>query len=177
MLNRQLATLESALRCFSRVDLACVATLAIDRLDALDPDPDGEDNGDDEPAGDEADSAWSEWNTRGRHKLMRGDAEMGETSSLASHEDAEDDDPAEQDDEPEDADSDRCATGDDHMIGGAVAQRDHWDRYERGRRPGDDTDAEGVERYSGAYRVDQSRGPLDQRGLWSVGYNPERAVA
>ncbi len=129
MVDRRLVAIESAMRRFTPAELAHIATIAIDRLDALGPDPDGEDNGDDEPGGDEADTAWSEWNTRGRHKLASGEYEMGETRSLASDEDAEDDDPdtgAEDAPGGFDPEEDMCLAG-DHGCGpvltrGAV----HW---------------------------------------------------
>jgi len=71
---------------YDRPHLAAFIAVAIDLLDALDPDPEAEDSETDEAVGDEADAAWTEWQTRGRHKLARGKSEP------FSHEDAEDDD-------------------------------------------------------------------------------------
>lgn len=56
-------------------------------LDRFDGDADLEPNGDDESAGDEQDTGWTEHHTRGRHKLASGMSEP-----FAEHEDDEDDD-------------------------------------------------------------------------------------
>ena len=56
-------------------------------LDTIDSDPDFEETGDDELTGDEADTGWTEYHTRGRHKLAGGMAEP-----FADHEDDEEDD-------------------------------------------------------------------------------------
>lgn len=49
---------------------------------------------DDEPTGDEDDAAYTEWNTRGRHKLERGEREPRPLDEDDEHDEApEDDDP------------------------------------------------------------------------------------
>jgi len=92
------------------IDLRALAQ-TIDSLiavyDAVSGDPDLEDGGDDEPTGDEADTSYPEWHTRGSHKLAGGDAEM--RGSMV-HEDAEDCDPAEQDDDSGQFDEDGVNT-------------------------------------------------------------------
>lgn len=86
---------------YDRGKLAAFVTVAIDLLDVLDGDPDAEENPLEDafvahdPAfadmdSDGRDTAWPEWQTRGRHKLAGGIAEM--VGSMI-HEDAEDDDP------------------------------------------------------------------------------------
>lgn len=78
---------------FDRAQLAGFIAVAIDLADAMDGDPDGEDDDPAEAAGDERDGAWIEWHA------MRGSQKRG--PNIASHnEDDEDDDPAEEDDDP-----------------------------------------------------------------------------
>jgi hypothetical protein len=71
-------------------EIATAAQALIDLLDKLGGDPDAEDNGDAEAVGDEEDTAWPEWHSRGRHKDL--------PPRSPPHEDAEDDDAAEEDD-------------------------------------------------------------------------------
>lgn len=73
---------------FQRDQLASFVEVAIGLLDIADGDADEEDNGDDELTGDEQDAGWTEYHTRGRHKLASGMSE-----SFDEHEDDEDDDP------------------------------------------------------------------------------------
>lgn len=111
-------------------------------LDDLGGDPDLEDGGDLEPTGDELDASFPEWRAGSRRRMQR------HAEPALWSEDAE------QDDEPEDSDSDRCAAGDDHMIAGAVAQRDLWFRYGH-IETGDEVDAEAS--CPPSYMVDQTR--------------------
>lgn len=62
-------------------------------LDIVDADADAEDDDPAEADGDDTDAAFTEWHTRGRHKLAGGKSEPFDQS-----EDAEDDDPREDDD-------------------------------------------------------------------------------
>jgi hypothetical protein len=91
---------------YDRAKLEAFIAIAIDLTEALDGDPEGESAtwteaieareddallpDDSEAAGDEHDAAWTEWQTRGRHKLAGGSSEPAD---LAGGEDAEDDDP------------------------------------------------------------------------------------
>lgn len=91
---------------FQRPQIESFIAVALDLLDTLDGDPEVEpatwpealdarrgDTGlpdDSEAAGDEADTSWPEWQSRGRHKLAGGMAEM---AGDAGHEDDEDGDP------------------------------------------------------------------------------------
>jgi hypothetical protein len=78
----------------SPTEIAEAITVLIDVLDLMGGDPEAEDNGDAEPAGDERDAAWIEWNS------MRGSQKRG-PNILAGHEDDEEDDPPGQCDEDE----------------------------------------------------------------------------
>ena len=91
-------------------------------MDDLGGDPDlEEDNEDTEHCGREPDEdaqgdmAWIEWQSRGSHKLAGGAEVVGrDLQGLLIHEDAEDDDPAEDDGE------DRCEAADDEVTSGAA---------------------------------------------------------
>jgi len=74
-----------------RAAIAAAIETLIDVIDLIDGEPDGEDNGDDEPTGDEEDAAWIEWNQ------MRGSQKRGATILPTYNEDDEDDDPREDD--------------------------------------------------------------------------------
>ena len=78
--------LENILRSLTAIQevSGLAASIIIDRLNEVDGDPDNE------PTGDEADSSWTEFHTRGRHKQAGGGFEM---EPGFAHEDAEDDDP------------------------------------------------------------------------------------
>jgi hypothetical protein len=111
----------------ARLDRATVETfvaVAIDLLDAMDPDEDAEELPlddafiDHDPAfaymdGDGRDSAWTEWHTRGRHKLSRGRAEMPDGMILEDDEDDDVDTSVEDSPEGFDPEMDTCAAGDD----------------------------------------------------------------
>lgn len=91
-------------------------------MDDLGADPDlEEDNEDAEHCGREPDEdaqgemAWIEWHSRSSHKLGGGAEVVGrDWQGLLIHEDAEDDDPAEEDSE------DRCEAADDEVTSGAA---------------------------------------------------------
>ena len=77
-------------------EIAEAVEIMIDVLDMIggDHDADAEDDDPAEPTGDEADASWTEFHTRGRHKLAGGMSEP-----FHAQEDAEEDDPAGQCDE------------------------------------------------------------------------------
>ncbi|HEY6814064.1 MAG TPA: hypothetical protein VI168_00860 [Croceibacterium sp.] len=119
------------------IEMAVESFLA--RLDEFDGDPDLEDNHDREadmsdlePDDDaQGDVSYAEW-----HTLTPATRRAGRIEGKSLHpwfstvrEDDEDDD------------SDRCAAGDDHMIAGAVAQRELYSHHKY-RHIGDETDAE-----------------------------------
>lgn len=64
--------------------------------------------------------------------------------------------------EPED---DRCPAGDDHMIAGPVAQREHWLPWANKWNPGSDDDAEDMRRPV-QHHFDQTRPVLQPLGGW-----------
>lgn len=79
------------LAAFDRTAITRSIEVLVGLLDLIDGDPDEEDNGDDEPTGDEEDAAWIEWST------MRGSQKGGPNILPTYNEDDEDDDPAEDD--------------------------------------------------------------------------------
>lgn len=79
-------------------EIADAIEVLMEMLDKLGGDPDLEDNADLEHDHAElADITYTEWHTRGRHKLIHKGAECGPTAYGRMHEDCEDDDPAEED--------------------------------------------------------------------------------
>jgi hypothetical protein len=91
-------------------------------LDDLGGDSDLEERGDDELTGDEADLAWPEWQTRGRHKLTAIGAE-GSTHSLAGWQLTDDDEDGDQDEadddtEPNGDEKDTNNAEDEALVGG-----------------------------------------------------------
>ena len=102
---------------FDRNTIASAVEVLVAVLDAMDGDTDVEPNGDEEDSdGDErGDPAYLEWHTRGSHKMDRHGAERlaRDLHSHILHEDAEDDDPAEDDDHSGQRDEDECNTGGD----------------------------------------------------------------
>lgn len=97
--------LDDVLRGFAPDKIGRAVEILIDIADFQDGNLDEEDNGDAEPTGDEDDAAWTEWHTRGRHKLTDGRSEPA-----VAHEDDEEFDPMEDDDPAEDV---ADAEGDD----------------------------------------------------------------
>ena len=81
-------TFPSIFSTFDRGTIASAVEVLMAVLDTIDSDPDLEETGDDELTGDEADTGWTEYHTRGRHKLA-----LGMSEPFADHEDDEDDDP------------------------------------------------------------------------------------
>ncbi|QDM40358.1 hypothetical protein [Altererythrobacter sp. TH136] len=77
----------------------------VDRLDLQDGDPDLEDSGDDEPAGDEKDGAWIEWHQ------MRGSPKRRSNILPTYNEDDEEDDPSEEDDHSGQCTQDEISSG------------------------------------------------------------------
>lgn len=79
---------------------ANLSAMIVDRIDATEPDPDLEDNGDTEPNGDELDISSTEWDTRHPYQLRAG-YEMADTvgRGYGLTEDDEEDDPSGQCDE------------------------------------------------------------------------------
>jgi hypothetical protein len=92
---------------FNRDELGNAIEVLVTLLDVWDGDPDEEtDDPDLEPAGDEKDAAWIEWNT------MRGSQKRGPNILATQNEDDEDDDPAEPDGDETDgngAEDEPCA--------------------------------------------------------------------
>lgn len=80
--------------------VANLSAMLVDRIDAAEPDPDLEDNGDSEPSGDERDISAPEWHTR-HHRHRKAGYEMAATGGglFGMSEDDEEDDPAGQCDE------------------------------------------------------------------------------
>lgn len=106
-------------------------------LDELGGDPDLEADADLEPSGDEQDTSWPEWHTRGRDKLYdQAEAPRTGPAWRAIHEDDEDDDPREDDDE------DMCLAGDDRVAGGLVVLGALGFPRQQPSYPGDAEDAE-----------------------------------
>lgn len=117
----RVAALLRTVALFERDDIESAVDSLIALLDARDGDADLE------PNGDELDASWPEAE-RVRFALNR--------DLAAFHEDAEEDDAAEDDGE------DRCEAGDDHMVAGPVAQLEWWNPHVRsGRAIGDEDDA------------------------------------
>lgn len=151
-----------ALRLLNRhspAEIADAIEVLMDLLDVLGGDPDVELNGDEaDDDGDRRDQSFTEWHTRGRHKLANGHEPASPTAGFSgSSEDDEDADADEDDDPAEHDDSDRCEAGDDHMIAGPVTWRAGWERWDQftGAKPGDDDDHEPSR--SPDYHVDQTR--------------------
>lgn len=139
---------------YDRESLEAFLSVALDLLDAMDGDADGEDATDAEDdhvlspmalaygadvpgcAISEPDAVgYLEWQTRGSHKLNSAGGERlaRDAYGNACHDDDEDDDPAEDDD------SDCCLAGEDRIIGGSVADPD---LFRPAHGIGDDTDDE-----------------------------------
>lgn len=118
---------------YDRNKLASFIEVAISLLDTLDGDPEAEEHPLEDAFvshdpyfaytdSDGSDTAWAEWHTRGRHKLVRGEHEAADQC-----EDDEDDDPdTSAEDAPEgfDPEQDRCSAGDDGVFSGAVSLHD-----------------------------------------------------
>jgi hypothetical protein len=127
---------------FDRERLAGLIEVAIGLLDVMEPDPDLEDNADREHDMAELyDVTYTEWHTRGRHKLSNGRSECGPTTYGAMVDDAEDDDPEtgiEDDPLGCDPEVDCCFAGDDLARSGPNELTDHWrNSVARGEQPGD----------------------------------------
>ena len=93
---------------YDRKHLGAFVAVAIDLMDVVDGDPDGESNGDDEAReadGDTLDLAWIEWDT------MRGSQKRGPNIANSFCEDDEDSDPAEEDDDPGQNSEDEQSSG------------------------------------------------------------------
>lgn len=75
----------------SAQEIAEAIEVLVDLLDCLGGDPEAEDDDPPEQVGDEEDAAWTEWHSRGRHKLALGTSEPFDRVG----EDREDDDPPE----------------------------------------------------------------------------------
>ena len=105
----------SLLNRHSAHEIAEAVTVLIDVLDLIGGDVDLEDGGDDELTGDEHDTGWPEWQSRGRFKAAP--HEMKSTDGV--HEDDEDDDPdcAQDEGEPNFAQ----VSGDDGSAGCSIA--------------------------------------------------------
>jgi len=133
---------------YDRNKLASFIEVAISLLDTLDGDPEAEEHPLEDAFvshdpyfaytdSDGSDVAWTEWQTRGRHKLTGGGSEQADL-----HEDDEDDDPdTSAEDAPEgfDPEEDMCLAGDDQVISGSVLGKD-FERNDSG--PGNADDAE-----------------------------------
>jgi hypothetical protein len=136
---------------YDRQKLASFIEVAISLLDTLDGDPEAEpatwteagnrnthaDLPDDlELSGDEKDTGWTEWQSRGRHKQTAGGYEQAD-----QHEDDEDEDPdtsAEDASEGFDPEEDMCLAGDDRVMSGPVSL--YGNRVDTG--PGEADDGE-----------------------------------
>lgn len=125
MLPTAATPVQRVLQTFNRAQLAGFIEVAIGLLDLADGDPEAEPatwterdrerdstptidarTDDHEANGDEEDAAFTEWLSRGRHKLYAGEYETlpAHHHSADPHEDAEDDDVREDDDADEDGD-------------------------------------------------------------------------
>lgn len=128
-------------------EIADAIEVLMEMLDKLGGDPDLEDNADLEhdPA-ELADITYTEWHTRGRHKLIYKGSECGPTAYGRMHEDCEDDDPdtgVEDDPHGFDPEQDCCDAGDDLARSGPVTPSlGWWPSVERGEQPGDADDHE-----------------------------------
>ena len=133
------------LHSFPRDKLERTIEALIAICDLIDGDPEEQqENGDenDDP-GDLQDASFTEWVTRGRHKLFGGKYEhpIG-WKYLVDDEDAEDDDPdTSAEDAPEgfDPEEDMCSAGDDRVESGAVVREVG---LPGSAKPGDDVDEE-----------------------------------
>ena len=133
---------------YDRNKLASFIEVAISLLDTLDGDPEAEEHPLEDAFvshdpyfaytdSDGRDTAWAEWHTRGRHKLVRGEHEAADQC-----EDDEDDDPdTSAEDAPEgfDPETDMCLAGDDGVFSGAASSLGLF-RADNG--PGDAADEE-----------------------------------
>lgn len=117
------APMPAVARILSRYDrqkLEGFIAVAIDLLDVIGGDADAEEDDPAESAGDEQDTAYTEWHDRGRHKLAAGNHE-----GRFGHEDDEEDDPdtsVEDDRLGFDPETDFCLAGDDRIVAGPVTR-------------------------------------------------------
>lgn len=154
--------------------------MIVDRLDLEDGDPDSEDEERQDKIdltgrilpgvqgpydSEDAENSFTEWHTRGRHKLFAGEFVAPRTYTSAVIEDAEDDDP------------DQCLAADDDPArlfsdGSPGDPEDAEDGYDREQVNEDGYDA--VLPLLPTYGVDQSRGPINEQAACRAHIERER---
>jgi len=149
---------------FDRAQLHGFIAVALDLADAMDGDPDLEEDDYGEPAGDELDHSWPEWHTRDKRKTTSAGYEMapvggvGGVPSYQPTEDDEDDDPQEEDDDSGQCTEDEISAG-DRRFGtrgpGCVIS-------DEGGCEHDGTEPRDYYPLRPRYGDDQSKGPINQ---------------